>query len=40
MEGIAVRKDATTGETLIYVISDNNFNGLQRTVLLVFALTE
>ena len=40
MEGVAVRKDATTGETLIYLISDNNFNGLQRTVLLVFALTE
>lgn len=40
MEGLAVRKDAATGETLIYLISDDNFNGLQRTVLLSFALKE
>jgi hypothetical protein len=39
MEGIAVQRGAS-GETLITVISDNNFFGLQRTLLLRFALVE
>jgi hypothetical protein len=37
MEGLAVRK-GPAGETLLYVLSNDNFNGLQRTVLLEFAL--
>ena len=37
MEGLAVRA-GEDGETLIYVISDDNFNPLQRTILLLFAL--
>lgn len=37
MEGIAVRRDEN-GKTLIYLISDDNFSGLQRTVLLMFEL--
>jgi hypothetical protein len=37
MEGVAARKDRH-GETLIYVISDDNYNRLERTILLVFAL--
>ncbi len=40
MEGLAVRKDPVTNETLIYIISDDNFNGLQRTVLLYFLYKE
>ena len=36
MEGLAVRHDS--GRTLIYVLSDDNFSGLQRTVLLKFEL--
>ncbi len=39
MEGIAVQRGAS-GETLITVISDDNFFGLQRTLLLRFALAE
>ena len=39
MEGIAARRSAA-GETLIYLVSDDNFNPLQRTLLLVFALKE
>lgn len=44
-EGIAVRRSelkAGTGkhETLIYVISDDNFHSLQRTLLLMFSLAE
>lgn len=39
MEGLAVRK-APSGETRLYVLSNDNYNGLQRTVLLQFALTE
>ncbi len=35
MEGIAVRKGAR-GETLLYVISDDNYNALERTVLMMF----
>ena len=38
-EGIAVRHDAP-GETLIYIISDDNFHSLQRTLLLMFSLAE
>ncbi|HAC56994.1 MAG TPA: hypothetical protein DCF73_01420, partial [Rhodobiaceae bacterium] len=37
MEGLAVREDEN-GDLLIYMISDNNFNPLQRTVLLMFRL--
>ena len=36
-EGIAARSGAG-GETLIYLLSDDNFNPLQRTLLLMFAL--
>jgi hypothetical protein len=40
MEGLAVHR-GTRGETLLTLISDDNFNSfLQRTVLLQFALTE
>jgi len=35
MEGIAVRR-GTAGETLLYIISDDNYSPLQRTVLLMF----
>ena len=37
LEGISARQDAK-GETLIYLISDDNFNRLQKTLLLMFAL--
>ncbi|MEX0840230.1 MAG: esterase-like activity of phytase family protein [Parvibaculum sp.] len=37
MEGLAVRQDKN-GDLLIYVISDDNFNVLQRTLLLMFRL--
>ncbi len=36
-EGIGARPGAA-GETLIYLISDNNFNPLQRTLLMMFSL--
>ena len=36
-EGIAARP-ASAGETLVYLLSDNNFNPLQRTLLLMFSL--
>ncbi len=39
MEGLAIRRD-TNGRTLIYVVSDNNFSPLQRTLLLMFELVE
>jgi hypothetical protein len=39
MEGISARRGGQ-GETLIYVISDNNFNLLQRNLLLLFELDE
>ena len=39
MEGLSVRQDSD-GRTLLYVVSDDNFNALQRTLLLVFALNE
>ena len=38
MEGIAARKGAN-GETLVYLVSDNNFSGYQRTLLMMFELT-
>jgi hypothetical protein len=38
-EGIAVRR-GKSGETLIYIISDDNFHDLQRTLLLMFSLAE
>ncbi|HBM87026.1 MAG TPA: hypothetical protein DD437_00620 [Rhodobiaceae bacterium] len=37
MEGLSVRQD-DDGRTLLYVVSDDNFNSVQRTLLLVFAL--
>ncbi len=39
MEGLSVRQDKD-GRTLLYLISDDNFNSVQRTLLLVFALNE
>ena len=39
MEGIAVRR-GPKGETLLYMISDNNFSPLQRTLLLMFELKD
>jgi len=38
-EGIAART-GSNGETLLYIVSDDNFNGMQRTLLLMFALAE
>ena len=38
-EGISVRRNGA-GETLVYIVSDDNFNDLQRTFLLLFALAE
>jgi hypothetical protein len=37
-EGLFARQDAQ-GETLIYIVSDDNFSKLQKTLLLMFALT-
>lgn len=37
MEGIAVRQ-GRYGETLIYLLSDDNFNAVQRTLLMMFEL--
>ncbi|MDO9125950.1 MAG: esterase-like activity of phytase family protein, partial [Parvibaculum sp.] len=37
MEGLAVRADRN-GDLLLYVISDDNFNPLQRTLLLMFRM--
>lgn len=38
-EGIAVRRGGA-GETMIYIVSDDNFHSLQRTLLLMFSLAE
>lgn len=38
-EGLALRQ-AANGETLVYLLSDDNFSPLQRTYLLMFALLE
>ncbi len=40
MEGVAARRHPVTGETLIYLISDDNFSLLQQTLLLVFVLED
>ena len=37
MEGIAARK-GDNGEPIVYLVSDNNFSPLQRTILLMFEL--
>jgi len=39
MEGLSIRQTAE-GKTLLYLVSDDNFNALQRTLLLVFALND
>ena len=39
MEGLAARRD-NTGRTIIYLISDDNYSMLQRTLLLMFELQE
>ena len=39
MEGLAVRR-GPKGETLLYIVSDNNFSPLQRTLLLMFELKQ
>ena len=38
-EGVAVARDAD-GATLVYILSDDNFHFLQRTLLLLFRLGE
>lgn len=38
-EGVAARV-TDSGETLLYIVSDDNFNVLQRTLLLMFAFSE
>lgn len=38
-EGVAARV-TDSGETLLYIVSDDNFNALQRTLLLMFAISE
>ncbi|MSP80547.1 MAG: esterase-like activity of phytase family protein [Rhodospirillales bacterium] len=40
MEGISARRDAASGRTLIYMISDDNFSATQKTLLLMFELME
>ena len=39
LEGVAVRR-SEAGETLVYLVSDDNFKPIQRTILLMFALEE
>ncbi len=39
MEGVAVHRDPRSGETVVTLLSDNNFSFLQRTLLLEFALS-
>lgn len=38
MEGLAIHRDAASGETILTLVSDDNFSPVQRTVLLEFAL--
>lgn len=38
-EGVSVRR-GVPGEALVYVMSDDNFNPLQRTILMMFAIKE
>ena len=40
MEGISARRDPASGKTLIYLISDDNYSPLQKTILLMFELME
>lgn len=40
MEGLAIHRDAGSGEVRLTVISDDNYNALQRTLILQFALAE
>ncbi|MCC7016085.1 MAG: esterase-like activity of phytase family protein [Rhodospirillales bacterium] len=40
MEGISARRDMGRGRTLVYMISDDNYSIMQRTLLLMFELTE
>jgi hypothetical protein len=40
MEGISARRDAAGGKTLVYLISDDNFSAVQRTLLMMFELAE
>jgi hypothetical protein len=40
MEGLAARREAATGKTLIYMISDDNYSITQRTLLLMFELLD
>jgi hypothetical protein len=39
MEGIAIHRDPATGECVVTLVSDDNFNPIQRTLLLEFALS-
>ena len=39
MEGLSLRRDAS-GRTLLYMISDDNYNPVERTVLLMFELVQ
>lgn len=39
MEGLSIRTDQD-GRTLLYIVSDDNFNPLQRTLLMMFELVE
>ncbi len=39
LEGVSVRRNEK-GETIVYLLSDDNFSGLQRTLLMMFALEE
>ena len=39
MEGLAVRQDGA-GRVFLYLLSDDNFNALQRTLLLLFELDQ
>lgn len=38
MEGLALHRDAGTGETVVTLVSDDNFSPIQRTLLLEFTL--
>ncbi len=40
MEGIVTHRDPGSGETIVTLMSDNNFSFLQRTLLLEFSLSE
>jgi hypothetical protein len=40
MEGLSVHRDPATGETVLTLVSDDNFSIIQRTILLQFAYRE